>query len=93
MNDYENQDTVYQPDRQPSLLKFEVVREADGAGVVKHGRGALETDAMLGEVGGVLLLVPSKARSDVVPTILHVREGARQEPLFRYSRNVLGSLL
>jgi hypothetical protein len=78
---HENQDTVYQPDGQPPFLKFVIVQEADGAGVAKDERGALKTDTVFGEVAGVLLLVPSKAHSDDVPTILHVR-GERVKKTF-----------
>jgi hypothetical protein len=75
VNDYEYHDTVYQSDGEPSFLEFVIIQEADGTGIVKHKGRALEADTVLGDVAGVLLLVPSKAHSDDVPTILHVREG------------------
>jgi hypothetical protein len=89
VNHHENDDTIYQPDGQPSFLRFVVVQEADGAGVAKDESGALETNAVLGEVAGVLLLVPGKTHSDDVPTILHVRELARQVTIFRESEIAL----
>lgn len=89
VNDYENHDTVYQPDGQPAFLKFVIAQEADGAGADKDERGALETDTVFGEIAGVLLLVPSKTHSDGVPTILHVRGRARQVAIFAESEIAL----
>ena len=89
VNHYENHDTVYQSDGQPAFLKFVIVQEADGAGVGKDERGALETDTVFGEIAGVLLLVPSKTHSDDVPTILHVRGRARQVAIFAESEIAL----
>jgi hypothetical protein len=89
VDDYEDHEAVYQPDGQPAFFKFVAVQEADGAWVLKDKRGALEADTVLGEVAGVLLLVPSKAHSDGVPTILHVRGSARQAAIFRESEMAL----
>jgi hypothetical protein len=74
VNDYEDHDTVYQPDGQPSFLKFIVVHKAEGAWVVEDERGALKADAVFGKVPVVLSLVPGKTHSDDVHTIMHVRE-------------------
>ena len=85
MNHHEDHDTVYEPDGQPSFLKFLIVRKAEGAWVVKNERGALKADAVFGKVPGVLSLVPSKRHSDDVHTIMHVRgKPVKQAVLRRY---------
>ena len=60
VNHHEDHDTDYEPDGQPSFLKFIIVRKAEGARVVKNERSALKADAVFGKVPGVLSLVPSK---------------------------------
>jgi hypothetical protein len=83
VNHHEDHDTVYEPDGQPSFLKFIIVRKAEGAWVVKDEGSALKADAVFGKVPGVLSLVPSKTHSDDVHTIMHVREKLVKQAVLR----------